>query len=551
MASASGVAAFPTRTREAIESFLQSVVVLDDLPEMSSTDATPTTESVPDPLTPPDYRQSPEPADSAPDRDPQGVPLRAESVISGFADIGSVCAVLSAAPGREFRERTVSAAKRADIMVLDWKIQDSVGDEALRVMREVLDDDRYGGRLRLIAIYTGEPNLNEIHQRVREAADEFYEGHELVDDPASFRMSKGPLHVVVLAKAGVLTRAPAELGREVSESDLASRLTEEFALMAGGLLRNTAITGIAAVRDNAHKILAKFARRLDPGYLAHRLLLPHPPDAEDHAEEALGAEIMSVIEDARPGARANIEAIESWLVSRQSEGVDLSVPLTFQGEPNLVDHWLELLDQGITGAANLPEGGRAGLRTRSAEAFTGRQVEADRANHEFAALLSLKTRYPGRRPRLTIGTVLQVEGKDDPQYLLCLQPKCDSTRLGDTTGFPLIPLDVVGTGRREALPLMVDKGKGEWEHFGIKAAPSDLIVKRFQPDPSPPGEVLASEEPDGDLFYFADVDGVRYRWLAEMKDEHALRVAADVANALSRPGPNDSEWLRQAQRSAQ
>ena len=550
MASASGVAPFQTQTREAVESFLQSVVVLDDLAEMSPAGGTPTTEVVSEPLTSPDYPQSASPVDSVANRDPQGVPLHAESVISGFADIGSVCAVLSAAPGREFRERTVSAAKRADIVVLDWKIQDSVGNEALQVMREILQDDRYGGRLRLMAIYTGEPNLSEIHQRVREAADEFYEDHELMDDPASFRMSKGPLHIVVLAKVGVLTRAPSELGREVSESGLAGRLTEEFALMAGGLLRNVAMSGIAAVRDNAHRILAKFERRLDPGYLGHRLLLPHPPDAEGHAEEALGAEIMSVIEDARPGSRANIEAIESWLALRQSEGLDLLEPFPFQGEPDPVDRWRELLVQGIAAAADLPVGGKSKLRDRGTEAFTEKQAEANRSNQQFAALLSLKTRYPGRPLRLTIGTVLRIEGADDPQYLLCLQPKCDSTRLGDTTGFPLIPLDAAHADKRRMLPLMVDKGRGEWEHFGIRATPSDLIVRRFGPGPNPPGEVFASEGPDGE-FYFDDVDGVRYRWLAEMKDEHALRVAAKVANALSRPGPNDSEWLKQARRSAQ
>ena len=548
MASYNQVVPFQTRTREAVESFLQSVVVLDDLAEMSPADATLTTESDSDPLTPPDYPQSPEPADSVPDRDPQGVPLHAEPLISGFADIGSVCAVLSAAPGREFREKTVGVAKRADIVVLDWRIQDSVGDEALRVMREILEDDRYAGRLRLMAIYTGEPGLSEIHQRVRAAADEFYEDHELMDDPASFRMSKGPLHIVILAKAGVLTRAPTELGREVSESDLAGRLTEEFALMAGGLLRNVAISGIAAVRDNAHRILAKFERRLDPGYLGHRLLLPHPPDAEDHAEAALGAEIMSVIEDARPGARGSVEAIESWLASRQSEGLDLSVPFTFPGEPNLVDRWLELLEQGIDGAMSLPVGGKRQLKDRGAEAFTERQLEANRANERFAALLSLKTRYPGRPPRLTIGTVLRIERDGDPKYLFCLQPKCDSIRLGETTGFPLIPLDAAGIDRR--LPLILDSGQDEWERFRIKATPADLIVRRFEPGPNPPGEVLASEDPDGD-FYFGDVDGVRYRWLAELKDEHALRVAAEVANALSRPGPNDSEWLRQAQFSGQ
>ncbi|MXX32624.1 MAG: hypothetical protein F4Z51_10465 [Chloroflexi bacterium] len=112
-------------------------------------------------------------------------------------------------------------------------------------------------------------------------------------------------------------------------------------------------------------------------------------------------------------------------------------------------------------------------------------------------------------------------------------------------------MDAAGSGGIEALPLMVDKGVDEWEHFEVNPTPSDLIVRRFEPDTSPPGEVLASAELENGVFCFSDINGVKYRWLAELKDEHALRVATAVANALSRPGPNDSEWLRQAQRSAQ
>ncbi|MYF80229.1 MAG: hypothetical protein F4177_00335 [Chloroflexi bacterium] len=90
---------FQTFTLDAIESFLQSVVVLDDLAEMSPSDLT--LDSGSDPLTSPDYPQTTQPADSVSEHDPQGVPLHAEKVIAGFAHIGSVCAVLSAAPGPE------------------------------------------------------------------------------------------------------------------------------------------------------------------------------------------------------------------------------------------------------------------------------------------------------------------------------------------------------------------------------------------------------------------------------------------------------------------
>ena len=95
------------------------------------------------PLAPPAYPQSAAPVDPVRDRDPTGVLLDAEAVIAGFAEIGSVCAVLSAAPGREFRERTVRAARRADIVILDWKIQRlRWGRGAERVMREILESDR-------------------------------------------------------------------------------------------------------------------------------------------------------------------------------------------------------------------------------------------------------------------------------------------------------------------------------------------------------------------------------------------------------------------------
>ena len=41
-----------------------------------------------------------------------------------------------------------------------------------------------------------------------------------------------------------------------------------------------------------------------------------------------------------------------------------------------------------------------------------------------------------------------------------------------------------------------------------------------------------------------DDGNVEYRWVAAMKDEHALRIVNELSSNLARPGPNDSEWLR-------
>ena len=548
MTGADAPGGFRSRSREALESFLQSVVVLDDRPEMpSSSELDDIALSVP--ITDPDYPPTAAPIAPVAKPDPAGGPLNAAAVIAGFAEIGSVCAVLSATRSPEFRARAVGAARRADIVVLDWTIEGSVGDEALSIMREILESDDQGQRLRLVAIYTQGLDLNEVRDRVEDTIAPFHEGHTLERD--GFRLSKGPLHIVVLAKEGGVTVSP-ELGiPTATDGELANRLVEEFALMTGGLLWNAAIAGIASVRDNAHRILAKFEKGLDPAYLGHRLMLPHPPDAQEHVDTALGAEIASVIEEHRPGSQANIEAIVSWLTLREAEGFPLSEPFSFQESKGAAEAWSELLLRGIDAPeAILPRGvKKPALKKRVTEPFTRDRDAAARSNRRFAALLSLKTRYPGRVPRLTSGTVVRTEGSGDNRYFLCLQPKCDSVRIDTPTGFPLVPLiplkaaDVGSKG--EDLRLVLEPEPDLWEHFGIKTKPSDLTMCFFDPNSTPPGEVLASKEP-GDRFCFVDVDGQQYWWIAEMKDEHALKVADEVASALARPGLNDSEWLRLA-----
>ena len=541
---------FRSRTRDVVESFLRTVVLLDDLAVMATSTSEATGAAASAPLNVPNYPQSPTPKDDTLGRDPRGARLDADAVINGFADIGSVCAVLNPAPGEEFHERTVKVARRADIVILDWKIHESVGDVALDVMRNILQGDLQ--RLRLMAFYTGEPNLHDIFNRIKDVATEFYEDDELLvsDD---LRISKGPLHIVVLAKQGTLNDLQPELrNQEVAEGQLADRLANDFALMTGGLVRNCAIAGITAIRDNAHRILGKFEQNLDPAYLGHRLLLAHPPDAEDHLVEALGSELISVLEENRPGACANVDTIGSWLEQQEHEGLGISDRYRFPNALGAINGWRDLLSRGIDDAnAILPIGiGKTELRKQAAEPFAKDSEAALRSNRHFAALLRLKTRYPGRPPRLSIGSLLLSTREDgEDHYFLCLQPKCDSVRLPASTGFPLIPLipleGVEVKAQGTSLRLVLETGKDQWKDFGIKPKPSELCIRFFKPTSDPPGEVVATGMQDGS-FFFEDEEGQKYRWMAEMKDEHALGIAGEVASALARPGPNDAEWLRKA-----
>ncbi len=534
------------RLRTIAESFLQNVVILDDLVIMSeqgdeNRDPPPSTT-----LRPPDYPELPAANDKGKGSRRSDVPLTADIVIDAFADLGMVCAVLRVANDPAVPERTVRAAVRADMVVLDWQIHESAGDKALDVLRRILEDDQSNHRLRLIAIYTGEPDLGEICRRVEEVINNFYEGDELVVDSPS-RITKGPVRVVILAKQGtVRDHSPMPLPQEVAEIELPQTLVDEFGEMTNGLLRTVALAGVTTIRENAHRVLARFDQTLDAAYLGHRILLPHPPDAEDHLVAALGSELISILDEDRPGAHADIDAIEYWL--NGSGAPDVSDPRIF-ASADVTKECLQLLLRGIDAVdTNYIKDGKKTLKTRGTELFTDCPAAATRSNGNFAALLSSKTRYPGQRPRLTVGTVAYSEEHDNHQYLLCLQPKCDSVRLGAASGFPFLPLAIVKDDERAlSYHLAVEIHKGEWETLGIIPKPSELIVCSFEAGPNPPGEVLAAEDERGE-FYFEDVVGTRYRWVAEMKEEHAFRVAGAVASALTRPGPNDAEWLRRASR---
>ena len=539
---------FDSNSRRVVREFLQTVVVLDDLAEFTTQKEKPTSD-----LENPDYMPTrpdePPPMPATLD-DPasslEGYPLDAKTVIDGFAELGSVCAVLKPIGDENYRDRVTAVAVRSDIVVLDWKIGDSYGDHTLSIIQSILEHDSDSGRMRLIAIYTGEPNLENIADRVASNVSNYYIQWKLKKHHR-FRFTKGPLHVVVLSKPGTLNSSHPRYSKQVvSESDLPDRLVDEFTTMAAGLLRNVALAGVTLVRNDTYRLLSKFDPTLDAAYLGHRLMLPHPPDSEQHILEAFVSELQSVLEHRRPDQQADLAAIRRWLLKQQIDGLDLAVPFHFDGRVPALERWCELLEKGIdsTGITG-PLEGKAQLRSRATEAFVLKQGNAIDSNRQLSSLFVLKSRYSEDLPRLTLGTVLQRRGARGFRYYLCLQPKCDSVRLKEKTGFPLLPLDAQENLARR-FHLAVKLSKGKWKHFDLRPEPNLLTVPIFQPETTPPHAVVAKQN-DGH-YSFEDVGGRRYLWVTEMKDEHAMKIAADVAAGLARPGPNYSEWLRQAAR---
>ena len=540
-------AKFTERSRKVVENFLQSAVILDDRASMDD----PAIESVPSEVNVPSFdsprlSQEAPPESSGRDEESstlQGVPLYAKPIVDKFAELGCVCAVLKPEPSEDFQRKVVSGAAASDIVVLDWVIGDSHGDRTLEVIREIIKNDGGNERLRLIAIYTGETGLHDIMARVKSEVDCFYDDWDMEEE--AFRVSKGPVTALVLAKQGTFGDGLPELkSREVPEDGLVDRLVAEFTRVSKGLLRNVALVGIANLRSNTHRLLTKLDGRLDPGYLGQRLLLENPSDAEEHLVEALGAELLSILQDSPLREQAGTEAIEEWLNAGKRGGLNLSSPFTFQSGDD-VELWKSLLELGMDYHAIERPTSKNELRSRSTEAFTNNGETALTANCRYSALLNLKTLYSGLPPRLTQGTVLYRRCGKKRRYMLCIQPKCDSVRCKGDTGFPMVLMEIVDDPVKR-FRLAVETGIDNWVLLDFSDKPSGLIVPYFTPDDQSNGEVVANVR--FGISYFKDVEGNVYRWVAQMKDEHALKISGDVASSLARPGPNDSEWLRLASR---
>ena len=552
---------FSVRSRKIAERFLQSAVVVDDRAWMGSRQMQPTIEVS---LATPDYGSSLTTSDQGPETfednervvEPEDVGLDAEAVTNGFAEFGVVCAVLNpvrpeCAEPDDLEKNIVQAAARSDIVVLDWKIGEFInGESTLRILGSILQTDIYASKLRLFAIYTTEPNLASISDQVKASLKNLRPDVGLSDE--SMRISQGPISVVLLAKEGTEGAIDPELaGQVVGETELPDRLIEEFALITGGLLRNVALAGLTALREGAHQLLTQFDTSLDPAYLGHRMLLPNTSDAEDHVVEALGSEILSILEDRRIGLEAGTDSIGEWLSQEENSDFDLACPVAIPDNSTPNGTWMKLLDKGKDNDArkelNLSHSKWktlwATLEKEATHIFTSDATAATQSNRGFAALLGLKTRYANQQAaRLTLGTILS-EDSGELNYFLCLQPKCDSVRLKIETGFPLLPLDVKeDVGSNTKFSIVVQKGSNQWVYLDYVPKPRNLIVAEFRPGPNPPGEVVACECTSP--AHFRDTAGKVYSFVAEMRDEQALRVAGELATAIARPGPNDSEWLR-------
>ena len=447
--------------------------------------------------------------------------LNARSVVDSFSALGVICAVVSPA------ESAMETMRLADIVVLDWLLHEDDPRFALKLLRDLLAGEANRNSLRLVAIYTGEAQLEDICAAVVAKLEEA----ELEPKESETKTEVSYRHgrVVIYAKSAVNVAEPMK-GRSIAEEELPKRLVGDFAAMTEGLLPNIVLTSLTAVRECEHRVLDRFRADLDPAFLAHRACLSNPEDAErqivNHVAEELRGLMDNAVSEESP---AGVDAVEGW-IRRRNKGSGHS---RF-GERELdLEQTITLAQKGLR-ASVLKDNAFEGLSSGFAD---GDGVDLDK---RLAWIMSFRTVYNAPPPRLWLGSVVTMTENGDERHLICMRPRCDSVRLDVDTAFIFLPL--VEPRRKMEKQLVVRLGS-DFRRLGIELDSSSLVRVRFRPSEDDHAVVATKRESD-DGFEFTDTCDRRYTWQGELKAEYSQRIAQTFATTLSRVAVDESEWLR-------
>ena len=450
--------------------------------------------------------------------------LDAGSLIDSFAELGVICGVVSP------KDTAMDAMRQADIVVLDWRLQEDDPRRALNLLWDLLTGEADRNSLRLVAIYTGEATLEDIRVGI---CDELKKA-KLDPKSAESEMEIQYRHglVVLYAKSDV-NLAPSLQERSVTESNLPARLVQDFSSMTAGLLPSIALTSLTAVREGAHKVLDQFNAELDPAFLAHRACLSHPEDAERQIVNHLAEELRGLMDnDVAETSPAGAAAVEGWIRRRCGGNA------TFEfGKKNLdLKQTIKLATKGLE-KSDLKKNAFEGLTT----GFSGKK--SDDLEERLAWIMSFRTAYRAPPPTLWLGSVVSVPTVDGEQHLICMRPRCDCVRLRSDTTFFFLPL----VAPRSEMVQIVVRANNTFERLGIEFDPAGWVFHQFKPSSENSAVTATRRGPDGE-FEFVDTNKAQYKWRGELKAEYAQRIAQILGTTLSRVAVDESEWLRRKAR---
>ncbi|MXW57433.1 MAG: hypothetical protein F4124_03700 [Acidimicrobiia bacterium] len=461
------------------------------------------------------------------------IPVRghnAAAVTEAFLQKDIVCGVVTPPGGgtEDQAKRIAQLARSTDILILDWFIphDETTTLAALKLIKEQSND-----RLVAIAILS-EQNRLEIVSQI---------GNELELDNFEDRyLRHGQLLIMVYSKPTVDKLEPPDPQRVDKYEDLPRHILTDLDEAYVGLMPQFAFAGMNAIRDAMPEVLATFGNHLDNGGILHRAMLPSQDDAGHQYCEVLLSEFADALD------RASVAG--EWKSSTVRDKLDLK-DQTNDGQVEKLRNSLFAMDRERFQSMEPEECLREALvngmpesdSTSALKTAMGRLVNS---LPEFAssnrALASLMCSMPIRRevPQLDLGMIVQNQEKE---YLLCVQPRCDSVRIEDRRAFPLVPLNVATEfSLNDGLDVMFNDELEGYVAARFVKHPFRLHNPTFN---STNAKIVIAERRE-DAWWFTDTEGRDYRAVARLRSDFAANALHAIAGYLTRIGLDASEWLR-------
>ena len=450
-------------------------------------------------------------------------------VQNSFAKKHIICSLYQPEKSASFDEHSevYKLCSTADVVIVDWDLEDPSGDKATTLVGSLVEQSRVEipYQLRLVLIYTLEANLQSVSGKIFESLVDRLSEDEVEVEPKSegLVLITENARVVVLGKRENTTLTQFS-DYWVPESDLATRTIREFSRLASGLLQGIVLRGIANLRKNNRRILSRFRKDLDMAFLTHRALLL-PDEAFGQIIPLVTEELQAVLEDTL-GESPLGEALEvkgilaDWCDKHKD------------AEPSSSDGANELgLLKDVFCNETVTKNQRKTLRNGKAE-----------CHEKLGSLMSQRARYDNSQRALHLGVIVR-ELANEKRYLLCLQPVCDSVRMGDESRAFIFC--VLKESEEDFTHCVVDGGNNVIK-LAYKPKVSSIFVSNFKGNSGE--DAVYTNNGDNGRFIFQDEgkneDRNDYEWIAELKTEHAQRAAEQFGRELSRVGLAESEWLR-------
>lgn len=484
--------------------------------------------------------------------------LNAKLLIERSMDLGLICSVLRPKNQEEnLSGRVVKAAQTADIVCLDWEISNDSGDTAAAIIGNIIQKDaEQNGRLRLIAIYTGDQENDRIMEKIFDSIpEELREKHDFRQEPLKIESKNGVRIVCLFKKHGIELYEPKK-GNQVGEDELPERLQREFAKLSEGLLSNVALATIASVRTSTHHVLSKFTGQMDGPFFHHRASIGSPDDAEEYAVDIVLSELKGVVDKHRVAVDyAGGEAIEKRIreMARASGGKTLKLHYK-NGEESCtydlrVDYCISMIRDGLKTVlkdGKLPNPpGEPKFRKNFSSLFSGSQETAHRLMHQFAVLTGVRA-HPGSHlyelgqvlPQLGLGTIIRDK---EETYLMCLQASCDSVRIPDKKSFLFVPLEVKDSEPEHVVPIRSGQNSS---YIGLSTSNDSYCMARPIVFSASQDGTVRAESSNGPVFHFTDTENNPYLWIADLKRQRALRTVQRLGQNMGRVGFDEFEPYR-------